>query len=305
MTPELRAQIQKAIDSHEVLLFLKGTREAPSCGFSSRSVEILDSLLEHYQTVDVLAHPEIREGIKEYSSWPTIPQLYVRGEFLGGADLITQMFESGDLHEKLGLEGKEARPPHITITERAAEAFKNYLTGTTDVILLDISKDYFSGLSLGPRPERALVSESQGLFIAMDRLTAGRAEGLTIDFIDTPDGTAFKLDNPNEPAELKAISVQALKARLDQKEPLRLIDVRSPGEWETARIEGAELLDSQLYDELMDLPKNTPLFFLCHHGHRSARAAEQFVAQGFREVFNVTGGIDAWSQEVDANVPRY
>ena len=72
MTPELKARIQKAIDENEVLLFMKGTRAAPSCGFSAKAVEMLDTLLPHYSTVDVIAHPEVREGIKEFSSWPTM-----------------------------------------------------------------------------------------------------------------------------------------------------------------------------------------------------------------------------------------
>ncbi|HSC89458.1 MAG TPA: Grx4 family monothiol glutaredoxin [Polyangiaceae bacterium] len=305
MTPEVEASIQKAISTHEVVLFLKGTRSAPSCGFSARTVEVLDSLLENYATVDVLAHPEIREGIKEFSDWPTIPQLFVRGEFLGGADIVAEMFESGALHEKLGLTGGQAAPPRITVSERAATALRGYLGDSGEVILLDIGRDFHSGLSLGPQPAQAVTVVSGGLTLAMDRLTAGRADGLLIDFVDTPEGQAFKLDNPNEPARVRPLSVQALAQQLKAGVALRLIDVRSPGEWETARIEGAELLDSALHDELVELAPGTVLVFQCHHGHRSQRAAEQFVARGFRQVFNLTGGIDAWSLEVDPNVPRY
>lgn len=305
MTPELRDRIQKAIDTSEVLLFLKGTREAPSCGFSARTVEVLDSLLERYATVDVLAHPEIREGIKEFSSWPTIPQLFIRGEFVGGADIVGEMFESGELHRKLGIAGGDAPPPTITVTARASDALRGFLGDSGEVVLLDIGRDFVSGLSLGPRPERAIVVESAGVTLALDRLTATRADGLVIDFVETPEGGAFKLDNPNEPPQVKPLSVQAFSARRERGDELRLIDVRSPGEWEIARIEGAELLDSALYEDLMDLPKGTPLVFVCHHGHRSQRAAEQFTQAGFREIFNLSGGIDAWSVEIDASVPRY
>lgn len=305
MTPDIEARIKHAIANNEVLLFLKGTRGAPSCGFSARTVEVLDSLLGNYATVDVIAHPEIREAIKEFSSWPTIPQLFVRGDFVGGADIVQQMYESGELHTLLGVGGQDVALPNITITERAEAALRGYLNGSDEVVLLDIDKEFHAGLSLGPRPANALVVESRGLTIAFDRLTATRAPGLVIDFVDTPEGSAFKLDNPNEPPRVKPLSVASLKARRDHGDSLRLIDVRSPGEWETARIEGAELLDSELYATLMDLPKGTTLVFQCHHGHRSQRAAEQFVAVGFREVFNLTGGIDAWSIEIDPDVPRY
>ena len=84
-----------------MLLFMKGNRQRPQCGFSAQVVQILDTLLPEYRTVDVLADPEIRDGIKEYSSWPTIPQLYVAGEFQGGCDIITEMYQSGELQQKL------------------------------------------------------------------------------------------------------------------------------------------------------------------------------------------------------------
>ena len=78
-----------------------------------------------------------------------------------------------------------------------------------------------------------------------------------------------------------------------------------PDEWATARIEGAELLDADLNEKLQELPKDTVLVFQCHHGHRSMRAAQQFTAVGFREVYNLTGGIDAWSSEIDSSVAKY
>ena len=96
---QTRKRIASAIDSHSVTLFMKGSREAPQCGFSATLVRILDSLIPDYQTVDVLADPALREGIKTFSSWPTIPQLYIGGEFIGGCDIVTEMFQSGELQQ--------------------------------------------------------------------------------------------------------------------------------------------------------------------------------------------------------------
>jgi monothiol glutaredoxin len=305
MDPTVRAQIEKAIAQSEVLLFMKGTRSAPSCGFSAKTVELLNTLMSSYSTVDVLSHPEIREAIKEYSSWPTIPQLYIRGEFVGGADIIGEMYESGELHQRLGVAAVDSTPPAVTITDRAAEAFRSFLGDSDEVVLLEIDRSYQNALSIGPRPASALISESHGISVAFDRLSATRAEGLVIDYVETPEGAAFKLQNPNEPPQVKPMSVAALKAKMDRKDRFRLIDVRRPDEWEQARIAGAELLDADLSETLLSLPKDTVLVFQCHHGHRSHRAASQFVAQGYREVYNLTGGIDAWSAEVDSSVPRY
>ena len=95
------SRIGEIVNSHDVVLFMKGTALFPQCGFSSRAVAILDHLGVQFETVDVLQDPEIRQGIKSYSDWPTIPQLYVKGEFLGGSDIMTEMFEAGELQQLL------------------------------------------------------------------------------------------------------------------------------------------------------------------------------------------------------------
>jgi len=94
-------RIAELVKKNDVVLFMKGTALFPQCGFSSRAIAILDRLEAKYETVDVLQDAEIRHGIKEYSEWPTIPQLYVRGEFVGGSDIMMEMFESGELQELL------------------------------------------------------------------------------------------------------------------------------------------------------------------------------------------------------------
>lgn len=305
MEQRVRDQIQKAIDKNDILLFMKGTKAAPQCGFSAKTVEVLRAVAGDFAAVDVLAHPEVRDGIKEFSSWPTIPQLYVRGKFIGGADIVTEMFESGELHKTIGVQEEAQDLPTLHITPAATAAFKEFLGDSDEIVVLEIDAQFQSALSIGPRPSGKIFVDCDGLSVAMDRLTAGRATGLTIDYVTSAEGPAFRIDNPNEPARVKALSVTALKSKLDGKHALRLIDVRRPDEWATAKIEGAELLDSALHERLLELPKDTTLVFQCHHGHRSQQAAEQFVAAGFTEVFNLTGGIEAWSLQVDSSVPRY
>ena len=96
-----RQRIDALVKSNDIVLFMKGTALFPQCGFSSRAVAILDHLGVGYETVDVLQDPEIRQGIKDYSDWPTVPQLYVKGEFLGGSDIMMEMFEAGELQQLL------------------------------------------------------------------------------------------------------------------------------------------------------------------------------------------------------------
>lgn len=97
-----KSRVETIVKASDIVLFMKGTALFPQCGFSSRAVAILDRLGAKYETVDVLQDPEIRDAIKQYSDWPTIPQLYVKGEFVGGSDIMMEMYESGELQELLG-----------------------------------------------------------------------------------------------------------------------------------------------------------------------------------------------------------
>ena len=98
-------RIKSQVESNDVVLFMKGTPLFPQCGFSSRAIAILDHLGVDYATTDVLADPEIRQGIKDYSNWPTVPQLYVKGEFVGGSDIMMEMYEAGELQAMLEEKG--------------------------------------------------------------------------------------------------------------------------------------------------------------------------------------------------------
>lgn len=301
-----RGRISGLIREHRVLLFMKGNRQAPQCGFSARVIGMLDELLPEYETVDVLSDPEIREGVKVFSSWPTIPQLYVAGEFLGGCDIVTEMYESGELHEKLGVTRVEATPPAIRVTDAAAKALAKILSDAGDRALhLSVDARFQNQLFLSPPRPGSVRVESNGVVLYVDRASCARAEGLVLDAVETGEGPGFQIFNPNAPVTVQAMTVSELKQRLDARERMRLIDVRTPDEARIARIEGAELLDAGLAKQLEALPRDTMLVFHCHHGGRSQAAAEHFAALGFQNVWNVAGGIDAWSREVDPNVPRY
>lgn len=99
---DVQNRIAQIVEGNDVVLFMKGTPLFPQCGFSSRAISILDHLGVAYETVDVLQDQEIRQGIKQFSDWPTIPQLYVKGEFVGGSDIMMEMYEAGELHALFG-----------------------------------------------------------------------------------------------------------------------------------------------------------------------------------------------------------
>ena len=110
-TNPLRDEIGKAISANDVILFMKGTPEQPACGFSARTVAILESVGRPFAAVDVLPDPRIRQELSALSNWPTIPQLFVDGELVGGCDIVTEMYQSGELQELLGQENGHTEPP--------------------------------------------------------------------------------------------------------------------------------------------------------------------------------------------------
>ncbi|MBR8832031.1 MAG: Glutaredoxin 4 [Chroococcopsis gigantea SAG 12.99] len=99
MTPETKAQLDSLVKNNKVLVFMKGSKMMPQCGFSNNVVQILNMLGVPYETVDVLQNEQIRQGIKEYSNWPTIPQVYINGEFVGGSDLLIELYQNGELQQ--------------------------------------------------------------------------------------------------------------------------------------------------------------------------------------------------------------
>ena len=307
LATETRDRIQQLVDQNAVLLFMKGNRSQPQCGFSATVVRILDSLLPDYQTFDVLSDHEVREGVKVFSSWPTIPQLYVKGEFVGGCDIIQEMAQNGELFDALGVEKPSAEPPAITISDAAAEALNAAQAQHGDagrILHLSIEPDFRTGLTVAPRGALDVEVVANGVTILMDPMTAQRAGGVSIDVVDGPEGQGFKIDNPNAPS-VGQMSVEDLKALLDSGETFELLDVRTPEERATASIDGALMMTEAEAARLEALPKDTKLVFHCHHGGRSQAAADHFAALGFTNVHNVVGGIDAWSQRIDPTVKRY
>jgi monothiol glutaredoxin len=99
MTPDLKEKIEQLLKENKILVFMKGSKLMPQCGFSNNVVQILNTLGVPYETIDVLADWEIRQGIKEYSNWPTIPQVYINGEFIGGSDIMIELYQNGELQE--------------------------------------------------------------------------------------------------------------------------------------------------------------------------------------------------------------
>src|SRR3569623_340247 len=305
MSADIRARIDALLDQNRIVLLMKGTRHAPRCGFSAGTAGLLNELLDDYSSIDVLEDPALREGIKVYGNWPTIPQLYVNKELIGGADIVQSMYNSGELHDLLGLPKPDRTSPELTITDAAAEAIRAGLADAGDAALhLSIDARFQAQFFLRPASGGELRSQSTGIDILFDVASAQRARGIVIDWVESMQGAGLSIHNPNAPKPVQPLDVQSLQQRLGRGD-ITVIDVRPPQDRSLAPFAAARILDEDTLAPLSALPKETPLAFLCHHGKSSRSAAEHFRSLGFRDVYNVEGGIDAWSREVDATIPRY
>lgn len=312
MSPELRQKLDQLVASDAVVLFMKGNRSFPQCGFSASVVNILNTLVPKYTTVNILSDAELRVAMKEYSDWPTFPQLYVAGEFVGGADIVNQMHQSGDLAKKIGsvvpvAAAGKVEGPKVTVTARAAKELTAALAdgGPGDVIHITITPQWEHQLDIGPVEATHVTVKSEGVTLQLDPQSAGKAAGLVVDFIESAEGAGFKLDNPNRPAAVRQIGPKDLKGLLDAGKIGAFYDVRTEKERAIASIAGAKLLDDEALNALEQLPKDTVIALHCHHGGRSNAAAEHLLRKGFKNVYNLAGGIEAWSRDVDPKVPRY
>lgn len=300
-----REKIEGLVKGNRVVLFMKGTPEAPMCGFSSKTAGLLDSILEDYVSVDVLQDQDIREGIKVYGNWPTIPQLYIDGELAGGCDIVTAMFNSGELHDLLGVEQPDRTPPEVTITDAAAEKIREAMQGHEGVGLhFAIDAGFQSQFNVAPVEGHEIKVEANGITMLFDIASAQRARGAVIDWVSSMQGEGLTIHLPEAPAPVRQMSVSELKGELESNSVI-LIDVRSTEERALATLEGARPISPETMQEIEAMPKDTALAFLCHLGTRSQVAAEHFRKNGYTNVANVVGGIDAWSKEIDSTVPTY
>lgn len=300
-----REKIENYLKQDRVVLFMKGTPQQPMCGFSAKTVGLLDTLLPSYTSIDVLQDADIREGIKVFGNWPTIPQLYIDGDLVGGCDIVTQMFNTGELHECLGMDKPDTSPPEVTITDAAADKIRDAMQGHDNVGLhFSVDPNWQSQFSLAPAQGHEIRVESNGIVLLFDLASAQRARGAVIDWKSTVQGEGLTISLPEAPAPINQMPVSELKDKMDAG-AIILVDVRPDDERAKASIDGSMPLNSETMRELEAMPKDTAMAFICHTGQRSNVVGEHFRRQGFSNIHNVAGGIDAWSREIDTSVPLY
>jgi len=244
------------VEQSTVFALVKGTPNQPMCGFSDGVMRILNTLGAPYATFNVLADPEIRSGAKTWDAnggWPTFPQIYVGGEFVGGFDIVEELYQKGELQD-LVREAVEAKGPGPVHGDES-----------------DVPTEDTSG---HPTPASS---------------------------IDVPESARASGDGVEDVQE-----ISPKKVNLMGKDHFVLLDVRETDEYEHTHIEGAQLVPMPTIGERVDdLPKDANILCICRSGGRSRRVADFLVSRGFRHVFNLTGGTNAWSEQVDDSVLKY
>ena len=291
MTEELRTKLQAMVDSHDVVLFMKGNRQQPQCGFSARVVSVLEELEVDYQTFNVFSDPDIRSGMKDFSQWPTFPQLYIKQEFIGGCDLVTEMMQSGELPGMLGVTMEEVPAPTVHCSPNILALFKESLATHGGGIHIEINKTFQYDIFIGPKSNGQIESVCDGVPFYFSRGSAKRADGISLDFKDGDNGGVL-IDNPNEP-KFQDITVTDLESWLTDHPRAKVYQIGADA---SSKLPFATLLDASAHQEIEELPKDHPVAFMCMMGVRSQQAAKSLAFQGYNNVFNVVGGLSAWNE---------
>jgi len=308
MNDAVRTQIDELVSKNKVVLFMKGSRHFPQCGFSATVVQILEGYGTKYETVNVLSSPEMREGIKEYSSWPTIPQLYVDGKFVGGCDIVRELESNGELGKLLGAERSPraekaaATPATVNLSNEARDAIlEAQKEAAGDPLRVVIGPRWEYDLYFDAKQDGDVVVDAGGVTVVFDRESAERAGELSIAFVAKQ---GFRVESSKAPPRVRPMGAKELKQLLADGAKLMLLDVRPDGERALASIPGHTPLTPDVVEDLGELPEGTKVVVYCHHGHRSMSVAQQLVLRGVAGVHNLDGGIEAYS-EIDPTIPRY
>ena len=296
MTAETQQYIESLVKSSRCFLFMKGTPSHPQCGFSSNTISIIKDLMgEDFKTFNVLENQDVREGVKEYGNWPTIPQLYIDSELVGGNDIVTEMFNTGELQSLLNLPQPDRTPAVLTITDKARESI---MAGITDigsnVLKLTIDSQYTTRFSVEPAKGYEVVTDLGEIKVYMDVGTVKRANGIEIDWVDDLQGSGLVINNPNAPKPVKQIEKDELEKAVSENKITHIYDVRSEDQFQQQHIPGSQRLSKEVMADLEELNTDTPMVFVCSVGNSSQGACEFYRKKGFTNVYNLVGGINNW-----------
>ena len=296
MNEQTKQSIENLVNNNTCVLFMKGNPQYPQCGFSSNTVKILQELVgDKFSYCNVLEDQNIREGIKEYGNWPTIPQLYINKELIGGNDIVTEMYNTGELQTLLDLPLPVKEPAAISITEKAQENIRKGIQNIgSKVLMLSIDSQYNTRFSIEEAKGYEIISHVEDIKIYMDVGTAKRANGLEIDWVEDLQGAGLVIKNPNEPKKIKQITKQDLMDGIQRGKYPNIYDVRPENMFLAQSIPGSKRLDKEGMQEIESFSKETPLVFVCNVGKTSQETCDFYRKKGYTNINNLIGGVSNW-----------
>jgi rhodanese-related sulfurtransferase/glutaredoxin-related protein len=291
MREKARNLLKERASSHEIAVFLVG-----SDPLSPQTEFVVDWLTQQqvpFVTVDALQDPVLSNLLKAECAIKLLPILTANGHLIASGTLLKQLAESGQLARLIKRDPPD-QTPAIAVSQLAAAKLRCALESATDVVRLTISSDFCHELGIGEiRPDDIELKVGDVTFV-VDPISATRANGVAIDWIELAKSGGFRIDNPNHKSVFRGVSCHDLVLSMEGPNPPLVIDARTEQEYNDERISGARLLDASLLDALQLLDRRTPLVLYCKNGTRSQRAAQHCSELGYVDVATIVGGMDAW-----------
>lgn len=312
--------IASALSKEKIVIFAKGTANNPSCGFSARAIDIMKRFEKPIHIVDILSDSSIRPALIKYSDWPTTPQIYLDGQLLGGSDIVQEMFDSGDLQQKIaasfGEENKTFEPQcPIEITSAALAKIQEFLETNKDKLRLNVSikngqPTYELEIDTQSHPAFDSKYLVKGLEVVHQKQARELFEALRIDWAEVDGTEGFSVTETGHAPSLAVpldIDKTHLKAIIDNPDSVKpgkfwLVDVREQHEWDSGHAESAVFLPLSSLEknwQSLGFDKQDTIVMYCKRGVRSSQAANFFRDQlGFKNTRSLIGGVSEVPQEL-------
>ncbi|MDF1663027.1 MAG: Grx4 family monothiol glutaredoxin [Planctomycetota bacterium] len=310
--------VKDVVTEDKIVVFAKGTKEVPRCGFSARAIQVVQSAGKPFKVVDILSDPSIRPALVAFSSWPTTPQVYLDGEFLGGSDIILELHESGELQKKIansyGEEYKEVQDnQRVEVTDEAVKMVKEFMETDADFLRLSVqvkegARAYSLELDSHTSAATDLKWKVKGLTVIVAKTMSELFEKLEVSWVNKDGNEGFAVKEIGNPPALpvpididKADLARLMRSEIKEGK-LWIVDVREDDEWKSGHGEEAVHLPlSRLEKVWKDAgfdPKDT-LVFYCAAGKRSLSAANHFRHKlGYPNTRSLVGGIGNYPSNI-------
>lgn len=309
-----RDSIATIVKDEKLLIFAKGTREAPRCGFSARAIDVIARLGKPFKVVNILEDPTLRPALVEFSQWPTSPQVFLDGELLGGSDIVQELFESGELQQKVAKSFGDApapapEKPPVSITPEALAKVREFMETANDKLRLHVNvsngeRTYALEIDTYSHAGQDLSYTINGITVVHARAMRPLFNALEVSWVSKDDSEGFAVREVGQapalpvPFEIKRDELESLlksDAKAGLESSLKIVDVREDEEWAEGHGEGTiHLALSRLEKEWEQkgLEKSDTIIMVCRSGNRSGQATKAFRDRfGFAKTRNLVGGI--------------